>query len=156
MGPVATAGVCLASAMTLAACATQPEPRRTADPAESKSGVVAISTSSWRPGDGSRGALITGVLRSDASGCPYLSVGRTSRLWVAWPAGFRVRLGPGGLIALLDENGRLIAEEGQFVRAGGSRAGSDADTRMPCIPAGVSVAYVQSKVHARTTASGGH
>jgi hypothetical protein len=80
MGRIATAGVFLASAITLAACATHPESRRTVDPAEWKSGFVAISTSGWRPGDDSRGALITGVLRSDASGCP-------SSVW-AGPVGF--------------------------------------------------------------------
>lgn len=102
---------------------------------------VSISTSSWRPGDAGRDALIRGALSFTPSGCPRLGSARG----VVWPAGFTSVVKPNGQQVVVTADGREIAA-GDTVAAGGAAAASDASAGMPCIEAGTTLTYIESEV----------
>jgi hypothetical protein len=78
-----------------------------------------------RPG---RDALLVGTLRGDANqGCLWLepagvSEGLAERVSVVWPHGYAARFDP--VPQLLDEEGRVVAEEGDVLEAGGGTTDS--------------------------------
>lgn len=108
--------------------------------AASKSSVP-ISTSSWRPGDPSRMALISGSLDFTSEGCPHIG----TVMGVVWPAGFTSFVKPSGEQVILTADGREIAE-GDTIEAGGAAAGTKAEPGMSCIEPGTTLTLIQSSV----------
>jgi hypothetical protein len=139
----------LISAFLLAGCADQPAASSAAPGAEDTPAptVNEIATSSWRPGDPARTALIRGVLEFDAAGCPYLESGPV-RLWVVWPAGYAAQVGPDGEVRLVTADGRTI-RQGDEVEAGGVAAGLPAEAGTPCISPGTTLTIIESEVRVR-------
>jgi hypothetical protein len=144
------AALAAAAWLTVVACADPSEPTSKVErsdyaiPTPPKQAVpreVQISTSTWKPGDGSRGALISGALRFSPLGCPYL--GRFAG--VVWPAGFSSRVEPNGRQVILTPDGRVISE-GDTVVASGAAAATMADGGLPCIDAGTTLTLIQSTV----------
>lgn len=102
---------------------------------------VSISTSSWRPGDAGRDALIRGTLSFTPDGCPRLG----SLKGVVWPAGFTSVVKADGVQVIVTADGREIAARDTVV-AGGAAAASDAQAGMPCIEEGTTLTYIESEV----------
>ena len=103
--------------------------------------TVPISTSSWRPGDAGRDALISGVLSFTPDGCPQLGSARG----VVWPAGFTSVVRANGDQVIVTADGREIAA-GDTVTAGGAAVTTDAPEGMPCIAPGTTLTYIESEV----------
>jgi hypothetical protein len=101
-----TPAACALVALLLAGCA-----RAQAD-------AVAVPTHG-PTGGYSDTASIEGRLAGDQSAggaCLWLVEGNGERRLIIWPHGFRARLDP---LQLLDEQGGVVATEGQYIRAGG-------------------------------------
>ena len=102
---------------------------------------VPISTSSWRPGDAGRDALISGVLSFSPDGCPQLGSARG----VVWPAGYTSVVRANGDQVIVTADGREIAS-GDTVTAGGAAAATESPSGMPCIAPGTTLTYIESEV----------
>lgn len=76
-----------------------------------------LTTSSWRPGDPAQQAAVRATLSLDGRGC--LVVGG---LPLVWPAGFTARVGPDGLVRVMNTEGSIVAVSGQLLTAGGGGA----------------------------------
>lgn len=82
---------------------------------------IPVSTSDWRPGDPGAAAAIEGVLRVTESGCLYLETPwpGNARSDIVWPADWTARRHADGSAQLLDDNGRPVAQTGQYIASGG-------------------------------------
>jgi len=136
--------VALVAVLSVTACDRAAD-TETAAKAEAVSAVsassVPISTSSWRPGDPSRTALISGSLGFTSEGCPHIG----AATGVVWPAGFTSFVKPSGEQVILTADGRELAE-GDRIEAGGAAAATKAKTAMPCIEPGTILTLIQSSV----------
>jgi hypothetical protein len=97
--------------------------------------VPALHTNGWKPGDGSRQALLQATLRATPNGCLYATpsadpdpTNAASRTGLVWPAGFTARPADDGHMDVLDPNGRIVLRDGDsFSVGGGLAAGSSSD-----------------------------
>ena len=118
---------------------------------ETGSGVtVRLPVSGWAPGSGGDGAQIEGVLEVDGDRCVYLSPApgddsAPERVWPVWPADFRATLDHDRL-SLYDEDGKVVATDGDHVRMAGGYAPVGNFATEPCLPDSGDVAVVQSDV----------
>jgi hypothetical protein len=82
--------------------------------------VAAVPTSSWRPGDPSRLALLIGTVEgggtSDGHFCVWVRRESGEIVPVVWPAGFRARLDP---LELLNAQGAIAAAAGDRINVCG-------------------------------------
>jgi hypothetical protein len=82
--------------------------------------VIAVPTSSWRPGDFAHEALMTGTLAGGRVGsgeyCVWVTRESGEAIPVVWPAGFRARLDP---LELLNAEGAVVARAGDKLSVGG-------------------------------------
>lgn len=94
--------------------------------------MVPVPTSSWKPGDPARLALLIGTVAGEQTGPAECSiwVERESGQIVAvvWPAGFCARLNP---LELLDSTGAVVAVPGTAIHVtGGFKPTDPADPRI--------------------------
>jgi hypothetical protein len=108
---------------------------------------VRLPVSGYAP-EGGGDAAIRGALRLDDQECVYLQSEQGSgdgRLYVVWPAGFKATR-DGGRVSLYDENGKEIAQDGDYLTASGSYAPAGTFAGEPCLPSDGEVAVVESGV----------
>jgi hypothetical protein len=106
--------------------------------------TVALPTSSWKPGQASDGALITGILRMDDVHCVYLESG-TDQTYVVWPAGWRATR-EGDALTLYDGDLTVVAHDGDSISTGGGFQPAQAFLGEPCLPVSGEVGAVQGEV----------
>ncbi len=108
----------LASATLIAACAVSPSPSPTPT---SPTGAVALRTQEPQPAGTAAAcmaALITGALVRDAQTGLRLRDDQGLAHQVIWPNGYSAR-DDGGRLALIDQDGKVAAHEGDRVSIGG-------------------------------------
>ncbi|MCU1417584.1 MAG: hypothetical protein JWP32_1758 [Schumannella sp.] len=144
----ACTGFAIAGVMSLSACATYSSAAALREPSLSSAARpnahpedVAISTSSWQPGDSGRTASIRGPLTFTPEGCPQLG----SLTGVVWPAGYTSIVKTDGQQVVVTADGQQIAASDTII-TGGVGAGRDAGPGMPCIEEGTVLTVIESAV----------
>jgi hypothetical protein len=93
---------------------------RGAGPTGSPSGPIPqINIGTWRPGDGSLTAGVTGTIQEDANGCVYADSSSGGRVNLAWPIGYTVVRTESGL-AVENRDGDVVAVAGTPVNLMGA------------------------------------
>jgi hypothetical protein len=83
--------------------------------------IVALPTSSWRPGDPGYLARAEGRVRGSPSvggDCVWLEGPEGIRFPVVWPAGFYARFDP---LRIYDSGGHVVARGGDLIEVGGGQ-----------------------------------
>jgi hypothetical protein len=107
---------------------------------------VPLLTSSWKPGNGGDGALISGVLQLGQDGCVHLLGQDGSQLTAVWPAEFTARSSDDGSLTLYDPNDDVVAHDGDELRMGGGFTSPGPYRGHQCVPTSGQLALVQSTV----------
>jgi hypothetical protein len=110
--------------------------------------AVRVPTSDWIPGQAGGTTLIEGEMTSDARHCVYLETADGQQEWPVWPAGFTGRVDAGDRVSVYDGADRLVARDGQQLRATGRVGDAGQYTGEPCVPQDGRVVVVQSGVSA--------
>lgn len=135
---LAALGLLIAFALVVESLLTPPDDPPVGAPIE-------LPTSQWRPGEGGDTAKIIGTVARDADGCVALRSEQGSLLYALWPAGYTADVHD-GTMRIRDEDGDVVAAEGDLVTAGGGYDHPDRP-RPACIPVrSGQVASIQSEI----------
>ena len=127
VGAAVVASLGLALAVPMVQSAIGPDQRLSSPPASVPAqGLPQIATSSWRPGDGGRLALLKARLSLSTDG-RCLVVGTTEVELVVWPKGYSVVLRD-GQVTVLDQAGGEVARVGDVITAGGGTGHAPANS----------------------------
>jgi hypothetical protein len=107
---------------------------------------VPLPTSDWQPGDDAMRALGGGRVELDDDGCVHLAHGG-HRTYVVWPQGYTTGL-DGGVVTILDPDGREVTREGRELRAGGGYVPPGPYAGQRCLPATGEVFVVNEDLRA--------
>ena len=99
-------------------------------PAVSDGSPVSIPTSDWQPGDDSMAALMSGTLRADETGCPFVQ-NDFGKVTPVWPQGYTAVRLENGDVVVSAPSGQVVARTGDHVRVGGGEVPSDG--KQPCL-----------------------
>lgn len=101
-------------------------------PAGSRGSPVSIPTSDWQPGDDSMDALLSGTLRADEAGCPFIDAG-SGKVTLVWPQGYTAaRVGNGDIVVSAPSD-QVVARTGDHMSLGGGQV--PVDQKQPCLDA---------------------
>jgi hypothetical protein len=99
-------------------------------PAGSHGSPISIPTSDWQPGDDSMAALLSGTLRADGAGCPFVDAG-SGKVMLVWPQGYTAaRVGNGDIVVSAPSD-QVVARTGDHVSIGGGEV--PVDGKQPCL-----------------------
>jgi hypothetical protein len=99
-------------------------------PTPSRGSPVSLPTSDWQPGDDSMAALLSGTLRADETGCPFIDVG-SGKVTLVWPQGYTAARVGNGDIVVSDPSGEVAARTGDHMSLGGGQV--PVDGKQPCL-----------------------
>jgi hypothetical protein len=75
-------------------------------------------------------ALLSGTLRADETGCPFIETG-SGKVTPVWPQGYTAARVGNGDIVVSDPSGQVVARIGDHVRFGGGEV--PVDGKPPCL-----------------------
>jgi hypothetical protein len=110
---------------------------------------VPILTSTWKPGDPSQQALVSGQLTLGEDGCVHLIASDGSQFDAVWPFDYEATVGTGSTVnrlKLYDTDRKIVARGGDQVQMGGGFGELGEYAGRPCAPDSGEVAFVQSEV----------
>ncbi len=107
---------------------------------------VLLPTSDWDGGDAMQ-ALGGGRVAVDEGGCVFFKNGEEG-LYALWPKGYATRLN-GGVVVVVDAEGREVAREGETIRAGGGYLEPGKYAGEPCVPDGGEVFFINQHLEPR-------